>query len=166
MGASSRWANGGTEWVSRLFKLSPLISKIQDFSSSHVLMCKLDHKEGWAPNNWCLWTVVPEKTLKSPLDCQEINQSILKEINPLNIHWKDWCWSSDTLATWFEEPTHWKRPWCWERLRAGGEGVTQLDGIINTLDISMSKLWEIVKDTEAWHAAVHGVAKNQTWLSN
>ena len=40
----------------------------------------------------------------------------------LNIHWKDWCWSSDTLATWCKEPTHWKRPWCWERLKAGGEG--------------------------------------------
>ena len=50
-------------------------------------------------------------------------QSILKEIN-LNIHWKDWCWSwsANTLAIWCEELTHWKRPWCWERLRAGGEG--------------------------------------------
>ena len=51
------------------------------------------------------------------------NQSILKEINP-DIQWRDWCWSwsSKTLATWCEEPTHWKRPWCWERLRAGGKG--------------------------------------------
>ena len=42
----------------------------------------------------------------------------------LKIHWKDWCWSwnSNTLATWFEELTHWKRPWCWERLKTGGEG--------------------------------------------
>ena len=55
------------------------------------------------------------------MDCKEIKQSILKEINP-EYHWKDWCWSSDTLATWWEQPTHWKRPWCWERLRAGGEG--------------------------------------------
>ena len=43
----------------------------------------------------------------------------------LNIHWKDWCWSSSTLATWGEELTPWKRPWCWERLKAGGEGVTK-----------------------------------------
>ena len=51
------------------------------------------------------------------------NQSVLKE-SILNIHWKNWCWSwrSNTLATWYEELTHWKRPWCWERLKAGGEG--------------------------------------------
>ena len=51
------------------------------------------------------------------------NQSILKN-STLNIHWKNWCWSwsSNSLATWCEELTHWKRPWCWERLKAGGEG--------------------------------------------
>ena len=63
------------------------------------------------------WTVVLEKTLESPLDS--------KEIQPvLGVHWKDWCWSwnSNTLATSCEELTHWKRPWCWEGLGAGGEG--------------------------------------------
>ena len=56
------------------------------------------------------------------LTARKSNQPILKSV--LNIHWKDWCWSwnSNTLATWCEELTHWKRPWCWERLRAGGEG--------------------------------------------
>ena len=48
--------------------------------------------------------------------------SVYKRKSTMNIHWKDWCWSSKTLATWFKEPTHWKRPWGWERLRAGGEG--------------------------------------------
>ena len=65
-----------------------------------------------------------EKTLESPLDCaRRSNQSILKEISP-NIHWKDWCWSwsCNTLAMWYEEPTHLKRPWFWERLKVGGEG--------------------------------------------
>ena len=59
----------------------------------------------------------------NPLTARRLNQSILEEINQ-NIHWKDWCWSwtSNTLATWWEEPTHWKRPWCWKRLRGGGEG--------------------------------------------
>ena len=65
------------------------------------------------------WTVVLEKTLESPLDCKEI-----KPVNPkwvLNVYWKEWCWSwsSNTLATCCEEVTHWKRPWCWGRLKAG-----------------------------------------------
>ena len=66
---------------------------------------------------WC-W----RRLLKVPWTARRSNQSILKEI--LGVHWKDWCWSwnSSTLATWWEELTHLKRPWCWERLRAGGEG--------------------------------------------
>ena len=94
------------------------------FSSSHVWMWELDYIESWVPKNWCYWTVVLEKTLKSPLDYKEIQPVILKEICPGCVHWKDWCWgwSSNTLATWCEELTCWKRPWCWERLKAGGEG--------------------------------------------
>ena len=67
-----------------------------------------------------LW---PNRTKSNPSTARKSNQSILKEINS-NIHWKDWCWSwsSNTLTTWCKEPTHWKRPWCWERLKAGGEG--------------------------------------------
>ena len=49
-------------------------------------------------------------------------QAPLSRKSVLNIHWKDWCWSSSTLTTWCEELTYWKRPWCWERLKAGGEG--------------------------------------------
>ena len=86
--------------------------------SSHVWMWELDHTEGRAPKNWCFWTVVLEKTLESPLDCKEI-----KPANPKgNQSWKDWCWNSNTLATWCGELTYFKRPWCWERLRTGGEG--------------------------------------------
>ena len=83
-------------------------------------MWELDLNEGWVLKNWCFWTVVLEKPLESPLDSKEIKPVKRKSI--LNIHWKDWSWSSNTLATWCEEPTHWKRPWCWERLKAGGEG--------------------------------------------
>ena len=83
-----------------------------------------DHKESCVPKNWWFWTIVLEKTLENPLDCKEIKPVNLKGNQTLNIHWKDWywSWSSNTLATWFEELTHWKRPWCWERLKAGGEG--------------------------------------------
>ena len=59
-------------------------SQIYGFSSGHVLMWELDHKESWVPKNWCFWTVVLEKTLKSHLDCKEVQprRFILKEINP------------------------------------------------------------------------------------
>ena len=89
----------------------------------------------------------------------------------LGVHWKDWCWSwnSNTLATWCEELTHWKRPWCWERLKAGGEGDDRgWDGWMASLttDMSLSWLQELVMDREAWCAAVHRVAKSWTQLSD
>ena len=84
-------------------------------------MWELDYIESWAQTNWCFWTVVLEKTLASPLDCKEIQQVQRKSV--LSVNLKDWCWSwnSNTLATWCEELTHLKIPWCWERLRAGEE---------------------------------------------
>ena len=89
------------------------------FSSSHVRMWVLDHKEGWALKNWCFWAMMLKKTLESPLDCKEI-----KPVNPKRN--QPWVFigrtDAETLATWCEEPTHWKRPWCWERLKTGGEG--------------------------------------------
>ena len=93
------------------------------FSSGHVWMWELNCEESWVPKNWCFWTVVLEKTLESPLDCKEI-QPVHPRRSVLGVHWKDWCWSwnSSTLATSCKVLTHWKRPWCWERLRVGGEG--------------------------------------------
>ena len=87
-------------------------------------MWELDYKENLVAKNWCFWTVVLEKTLESPLDCREI-QLVHPKGN------QSWTFigridaeaeNSSTLATWCEELTHWKRPWCWERLKSGGEG--------------------------------------------
>ena len=91
-------------------------SQRYSFSSSHVWMWELDYKESWVPKNWCfLWCW--RRHLKVPWTAKRSNQSILKEISPE--YSLDWCWSwnSSTLATWCEELTHEKRPWCWERWR-------------------------------------------------
>ena len=94
------------------------------FSRSHVWMWELYYKESWAPKNWCFWIVVLEKTLKSPLDWKEI-----QSVNPKGN--QSWIFIGRTDAEaevpilWppdVKELTHWKRPWCWERLKAGGEG--------------------------------------------
>ena len=93
------------------------------FSSSRVWMQELGYKESWAPKNWCFWTMVLDKTWES-LGLQGDPTSPSWRRSVLGVHWREWCWSwnSNTLATWCEELTHLKRPWCWERLRAGGEG--------------------------------------------
>ena len=93
------------------------------FSSSHVWIWELDYKESWAPKNWCLWTVVFENTPES-LGLQGDPTSPTQRRSVLGIHWKDWCqsWNSNSLSIWCEELTHLKRPFRWERLRAGGEG--------------------------------------------
>ena len=89
--------------------------------SGHVQLWELDHKEGRAWKNWCLWTMVLEKTPESPLDNKEIKPINLK--STLNTCWKDWRWNwnSSIFVIWCKQLTHWKTSWCWERLRAAGE---------------------------------------------
>ena len=98
-------------------------------------------------------------------------QSLKKSV--LNNHWKLWCWSwnSNILAIWCAEPSHLKTPWCWERLKAEGEGDDRgWDGwmvIIDSVAMSLIKLYEMVKDRDAWHAAVLGAAKfGHNWATD
>ena len=132
-------------------------------------MCELDHK-GWDPKNWCFQNVVLEKTLESPLNSKEIKLVNSKENLPGLLTWRadaeaeaPILWPPDVKSWLIGKDLDAGKDWRQEKRAIG---VRWMNGIADAMDMNMGKLWEMVRDREAWRAAIHVVAKSWTQVGN
>ena len=145
-------------------------SQSSGFASGHVWMWELDHRESWAPKNWCFWTVVLEKTLESPLYCKEI-----KPVHPKGN--QSWIFigrtdaEAETPILWPSDAKNWligKDPDAGKYWGQEEKGTTE-DEMVGwhhrTMDVSLSMFWVLVMDREAWYTAVHRVAVRHNWAT-
>ena len=151
------------------FVYKGLSSQGYGFSNGHVWKWKLGYKESWEPKNWCFWIIVLEETLEIPWTARRANQSILHEINP------EYSWEGLMLKLMLQSVVHlaWRADSLENTLmlgkiegrrRRGWQRMRWLDGITDSMDMSLSKPQEILKDRKAWPAEVYGDSQSQTRL--